>query len=289
MLNAKVGKKMKQKNILKIIKKNAPNRQHQDLYHYLLKISWLHIFILYVLTFIFINCLFASLYLLVPGSISVPHNEFKSAFFFSVQTFSTVGYGIIAPVNLYGNIVVVIEIMTGVVSMALTTGLVFAKFSRASAKIIFSKNMLLTKFDGQDVLMFRIANARSNNIISANIEFFYTFNTRSPEGVNMVRFLPLKLQKNYSPVFALSWSVFHIIDTESPFYGKTKEEVQALKYNFHVILKGTDGTFNQNIYDMFQYKVDDILFNHHFVDILERLEDGTRIIDYSKFNLTNIG
>ncbi len=179
--------------------------------------------------------------------------------------------------------------MTGVVSMALTTGLVFAKFSRASAKIIFSKNMLLTKFDGQDVLMFRIANARSNNIISANIEFFYTFSSRSPEGVNMVRFLPLKLQKNYSPVFALSWSVFHTIDTESPFYGKTKEEVQALKYNFHVILKGTDGTFNQNIYDMFQYKIEDILFNHHFVDILEILKDGTRIIDYSKFNLTNIG
>ncbi|MDO9181120.1 MAG: ion channel, partial [Bacteriovorax sp.] len=229
---------------------------------------------------------FALLYLAVPGSISAAANDLQSAFFFSVQTFSTVGYGNISPNNLYGNIIVVLEIMTGVISMALTTGLVFAKFSKPSAKIIYSNNLLLTKFDGLDVLMFRMANARSNNIISANVELHYIYATTSPEGVSIVRFLPLKLIKSYSPVFSLSWSVFHSIDNESPFFGKSREEILALKNELVVILKGTDGTFSQNIYDMYRYVTKDILFNHQFIDILERLDDGTRVIDYSKFHLT---
>jgi inward rectifier potassium channel len=277
---------MKKPDIFKIIKKNSPEGEQWDLYHNLLKISWVKVFLVYVVAFLTVNLVFASLYLLVPGSISSPANDFTSAYFFSVQTFSTVGYGIIAPVSLYGNIIVVLEIMTGVVSMAVTTGLVFAKFSRPSAKIIYSKNMLLTKFDGDNVLMFRMANARSNNIISANVELHYIYSTISPEGVSIVRFLPLKLIKNYSPVFSLTWSVFHIVDAESPFFGKKPEEIKALTNELVVILKGTDGTFSQNIYDMYRYQIDDILFNQYFVDVLERLENGTRVIDYNKFHQT---
>ena len=270
----------------KIIKKNAPGGMHRDLYHNLLKVSWLRLFTVYVVVFFLINFIFANLYLLVPNSISASTHDFKSAFFFSVQTFSTVGYGIITPTNLYGNIVVVLEIMTGVVSMAVTTGLLFAKFSRPSAKILYSKNLLHTKFDGNDVLMFRMANARSNNIISANVEFHYLYNTVSPEGVSIVRFRPLKLLRSYSPIFSLSWSVFHPIDAESPFFDKTPEEINALKIEFIVILNGTDGTLSQNIYDTYRYSIDDILFNHHFVDILERKDDGTRLIDYNNFHQT---
>jgi inward rectifier potassium channel len=276
----------KQESNFKIIKINAPGGIHRDLYHNLLKVSWQKLFLFYVLVFLLINLIFATLYLLVPGSISASAHDFKSAFFFSVQTFSTVGYGIITPISLYGNIIVVLEIMTGVVSMAVTTGLVFAKFSRPSAKIIYSKNLLHTKFDGNNVLMFRMANARSNNIISANVELHYLYNTVSPEGVSIVRFRPLRLLRSYSPIFSLSWSVFHSIDDESPFFEKTPEEIKALKLEFIVILNGTDGTLSQTIYDTFQYSIEDILFNHHFVDILERQEDGTRIIDYNKFHQT---
>ena len=170
--------------------------------------------------------------------------------------------------------------------MALTTGLVFAKFSKPSAKIIYSRNMLLTTFDGISVLMFRMANARSNNIISANVEMHYLKSDTSPEGVKIVRFIPLKLQKSYSPIFSLSWSVFHPIDNDSPFWGKTEDEIKNLKYEFIIILKGTDGTYSQNIYDTNRYRIDQILYGHHFVDILEMQEDGTRIIDYNKFHLT---
>ena len=188
---------MKKQISYKIIQKNSPENQYLDLYHNLLKTSWLKVFGIYVLLFLVINLLFAWLYKLVPGSLTTAATDFKSAFFFSVQTFSTVGYGTISPQNLYGNIIVVLEIMTGVVSMAVTTGLVFAKFSRPSAKIIYSKNLLFTQFDGNKVLMFRMANARSNNIISANVELHYLYSTVTPEGVSIVRFLPLKLQKSY--------------------------------------------------------------------------------------------
>jgi inward rectifier potassium channel len=277
---------MKKKEAIKVIKKNSPDGQHRDVYHNLLKISWLKLFFVYIFVFVSINCFFAALYLAVPGCISGSANNFSSAFFFSVQTFSTVGYGTISPVSLYGNTIVVLEIMTGVVSMAVTTGLLFAKFSRPSAKILYSKNMLITNFDGKKVLMFRMANARSNNIISANVEFYYLYNETTPDGLNIVRFLPLNLQKNYSPTFSLSWSVFHTIDSESPFWNKSTEEIQNLKFEFVVLLKGTDGTYSQNIHDMHHYQIGDILFQHHFVDILERLEDGTRVIDYKKFHLT---
>lgn len=270
----------------KIIKKNSPENTFQDIYHNLLKISWLHLFIIYIIYFLFINTFFAILFYIVPDSISAPVHNFQSTFFFSVQTFSTVGYGIVSPHNFYGNTIVVIEIMTGFISTALTTGLVFAKFSRPSAKILYSKNLLLTRFDNQKVLMFRIANSRSNQIISANVELHRVHATTSSEGKSIVRFQPLKLQKSYSPIFSLSWTVFHTIDTDSPLYGKTLEEIHKSHDEFYVIVNGTDGTFSQSIHDTYFYRSTDILENHHFVDILHREPDGTRVIDYQNFHLT---
>jgi inward rectifier potassium channel len=271
---------------MKIQKINSPGGLHRDLYHNLLKISWGRLFLVYISIYLSINCLFATLYLMVPGSITSSANDFRSAFFFSVQTFSTVGYGIISPQSLYGNVIVVLEIMTGVMSMALTTGLVFAKFSRPSAKILYSKNLLLTKFDGEKVLMFRMANARTNQITSANVELHHVYPVITAEGAKIVRFTPLKLQKNYSPVFALSWSVFHTIDADSPFFGKTSDDLKKLEHNFYVIFHGIDGTFSQTIHDMQLYKMSDLLINHHFADILQTLEDGTRVIDYKRFHET---
>ena len=277
---------MTKKMQFNVVRMNTPEVNYLDIYHYLLKISWVQLFFFYILFFMGINFVYACIYWMVPGSLSENASEFKDAFFFSVQTFSTVGYGTISPHSLFGNIVVVLEIMTGVVSVAITTGLVFAKFSRPSAKILFTKNLLLTKYDGVDVLMFRMANIRSNQIISANVELHYLYNTTTVEGQKIVRFLPLKLQKNYSPLFSLSWSVFHTVDQESPLFGKTLEEIIQSKIEFMVILNGTDGTFSQTIYDMHYYNVTDIVFDKHFSDILTRLEDGTRVINYENFHET---
>lgn len=274
------------KSKVSFITKNKPMIYHMDYYHNLLKTSWLKLFFIYICIYLLINILFASLFYVVPGSISSNAHDFKTAFFFSIQTFSTVGYGVVSPQNFYGNIIVVLEILTGVISMAVTTGLIFAKFSKPSAKLLFSKNLLLTKFDGSDVLMFRVANARANQIISANIELHYIYPTTTAEGINIVRFAPLKLIKNYSPLFSLSWSVFHPVDADSPFFGKTKKDLSSLKFEFIVIFNGTDGTFSQEIHDTYSYKMNDILVNHHFIDILQLLDDGTRVINYENFHKT---
>ena len=179
-----------------------------------------------------------------------------------------------------------LEIMTGIISTALTTGLVFAKFSRPSAKIIYSKNMLLTNFDGKRVLMFRMANARSNQIISANVELHYLYNSQTAEGIKIVRFAPMTLQKSYSPVFSLSWSVFHTVDESSPLYGLDIDQIHNSRFEFMIVFNGTDGTFSQSIHDVHYYEAPSILKDHHFVDILQRLEDDTRVIDYQKFHQT---
>ncbi len=269
-----------------IVRKNNPDRSYLDVYHYLLKISWVQLFAFYILFFLGINAVFASIYMTVPGSLSENAREFKDAFFFSVQTFSTVGYGTISPNNLFGNIVAVFEIMIGVVTVAVTTGLVFSRFSKPSAKILYTKNLLHTHYDGENVLMFRMANTRSNQIISAKVELHYLYNSTTVEGQKIVRFSPLKLQKDYSPLFSLSWSVFHTIDQESPLFGKTPDEINQSNLEFMVVMNGTDGTFSQSIYDMHYYKAADIVFDKHFADILHRDENGTRVIDYDNFHKT---
>lgn len=277
---------MKKKVQFDIVRKNNPERNYLDVYHYLLKISWVQLFAFYILFFLGINAIFAIIYMMVPGSLSDNAREFKDAFFFSVQTFSTVGYGTISPNNLFGNIVAVLEIMIGVVTVAVTTGLVFSRFSKPSAKILYTKNLLQTRYDGENVLMFRMANTRSNQIISAKVELHYLYNSTTVEGQKIVRFSPLKLQKDYSPLFSLSWSVFHTIDQESPLFGKTPDEINQSNLEFMVVMNGTDGTFSQSIYDMHYYKASDIVFDKHFADILHRDENGARVIDYENFHKT---
>lgn len=280
---------MNQDKWFKIVARNSPHQGYRhgfkDIYHYLMRSSWPKVFQFYVALFLLINTLFALLYLAVPGSISGAHT-FRNTFFFSVQTFSTVGYGTVSPQNLYGNIIVVLEIMTGVLTVALTAGLAFAKFSKPSAKLIYSHNILLTRFEGEPVLMFRMANARGNQITSARVELHRVYPFKTKEGHSIVRFMPLKLIRDYSPVFALSWSVYHPIDQDSPFYGMNHEELAKSKDEFYVIFNGIDSAFSQTIHDVHYYTMGDVLFHHKFVDILHRDDQGTRYIDYENFHST---
>ncbi len=219
-----------------------------------------------------------------PGSLSIYPLHLKNAFFFSVQTFSTVGYGTISPVSIYGNTIVVIEIMIWLISTAVSTGLVFARFSKPSARIIYSNNLLINKYNNERVLMFRMANSRSNEILAASVELHYTYSEVSSEGIQMTRFNSLKLERSYSPIFALSWTVIHVLNKESPFYEKSAEEIKNIIFQFFVIFNGTDGTRSQTIHDFHTYLPANILEDYYFDNIISRKEDGTRIIDYQFFH-----
>ena len=252
---------MKEKPLFKIKKVNNKPAFYKDLYHTLLKITWFQLFLTYFSVFLFFNVFFALLYLLVPGSLSIDDLNFLNAFFFSVQTFSTVGYGIISPITVYGNIIVVIEIMAGLITTALSTGIIFSRFSKPNAKILYSKNLLLNQFGNERVLMFRIANDRSNEIVAASIDIHYTYQETTPEGVSMTRFKPLILQRSYSPIFSLSWTIIHTIDELSPFYQKSLDEIKKSNHDFFIVFNGTDGTYSLTIHDYHTYSVSEIIEN----------------------------
>ncbi len=148
--------------------------------------------------------------------------------------------------------------------------------------------MLINHYNNERVLMFRMANSRSNEILAASVELHYTYPEVSPEGVKMTRFKALKLERSYSPIFALSWTVIHVLDKDSPFHGKSAEELKKMIYEFFVIFNGTDGTRSQTIHDYHTYLPHKILENHYFEDIISRREDGTRVIDYQYFHSTKM-
>jgi inward rectifier potassium channel len=275
---------MKDKPLFKIKKVNNKRALHKDLYHTLLKISWFQLFLTYVGIFILFNTFFALLYLLVPGSLSLENPTFLNAFFFSVQTFSTVGYGIISPVTIYGNMIVVIEIMAGLITTALSTGIIFSRFSKPNAKILYSKNLLINQYGNERVLMFRIANDRSNEIVAASIDIHYTYQETSPEGVSMTRFKPLALQRSYSPLFSLSWTIIHTIDSSSPFFNKSLDEIRKANHEFFIVFTGTDGTYSLTIHDYHTYSVSDIIENKYFVDIVSKDDQGVRTINFKHFH-----
>ena len=275
---------MKDKPLFKIKKINNKRALHKDLYHTMLEISWLKLLFSYVLVFLIFNTFFALLYLLVPGSLSLEDPTFLNAFFFSVQTFSTVGYGIISPVTIYGNLIVVIEIIMGLLTTAISTGIIFSRFSKPNAKILYSKNLLINQFSNERVMMFRIANDRSNKIVAASIDIHYTFQTKSPEGVNMTRFKQLTLQRSYSPIFSLSWTIIHTIDELSPFYKKSLDDIKKAEHEFFVVFHGTDETYSLTIHDYHSYSASDIIENKYFVDIVSKDNEGIRTIDFKHFH-----
>src|SRR5262249_32666335 len=142
--------------------------------------------------------------------------SFWDYFFFSVQTMATIGYGAMAPKTFYAHAIVSLEAMCGLFLLAITTGITFAKFARPTARVLFSRNALITKFDGKESLIFRVGNIRSNQILDASVQLYLLRDMTMPEGIAMRRFYPLAVERNASPLFIMSWTVIHAIDSASP-------------------------------------------------------------------------
>jgi len=199
-----------------------------DLYHLVLTLSWPQFFALVVLFYFPINCLFAAAYVASPGSITnACAGSFTDAFFFSIATLATVGYGYMNPRSFYGHSVAAIEILVGIMSFAVVTGLVFARFSRPKARVLFSRHAVIDSLNGQPTLMLRAANQRQNQILEATATLALVRDEKTLEGQSFRRFYELALVRGRSPAFALTWTIMHTIDAKSPLHDLAEEALHA--------------------------------------------------------------
>ncbi len=265
------------------VRKGVPSALKKDLYFYFLDASWGQLIVSLFFLFLLSNVFFASLYLLQPHSINnATLHSFADAFFFSVQTMSTIGYGALSPQGHYANSLVTLEAAFGLLGIAVVTGLVFAKLSRPNARIVFSRNMLIQSIQGQRYLVFRMGNARGNDIVEAKVSVTLLVNETTQEGQQMSRMYDLSLVRSQTPFFKLSWLVMHPLTPESPFFelGFNNPALQRLV----VTVSGHDSIFSSTIYTRQTYGPQDILEDRYFEDMVSTLPDGRILMDFDKFH-----
>ena len=264
--------------------RGAPTRALDDLYHYLVTVSWPALIGIIALAFIIANLVFAIGYYFDGGVENARYRSFADMFFFSVQTMATIGYGKMVPITLFSNLLVSIEALTGLVALALMTGLVFAKFSRPTARVRFGRYMVVGPRDGTTSLMIRMANMRANRIVEANIHVVFARQETTVEGESIRRFYDLTMTRNRSAMFAFSWTAVHRIVEGSPFFGETHDSLAKCQPEIVVSITGLDETFSQTIHARHTYKLDEIIWGARFADVLTLDPDGSRSIDYTRFD-----
>ena len=257
----------------------------RDLYHLLLATTWPRLLALLLTLYLAGNCVFALGYLAGRDAIdNARPGSFSDAFFFSVQTMATIGYGKLAPRSLFAHALVTLETFVGLLGVAMTTGLIFAKFSRPTARVLFSRVAVVRPWNGIPSLMFRMANQRTNQIVEAELHVVMARDETTAEGESIRRFHDLELTRRQNAIFALSWTAVHTITERSPLYGASPESLAAAGAEIVVSLIGTDETFSQTVHARYSYVADEIVWNARFVDIISQLPDGRRRIDYTRFH-----
>ena len=254
-----------------------------DVYHNAMVASWPVFFGSLAAAFVALNLLYACVFALgVDPIANARPGSFSDLFFFSVETSSTVGYGDMHPQTLYAHLVATTENFVGMVLLAVMTGLVFSRFSRPRARLIFARNPVITPHEGRPTLIFRVANARNSFMTEATAKLWMLGPSVTAEGRRFVGFQPLRLAKSENPTFALSWTLFHPIDEASPIVGLDEEALAASEVNFVLSISGLDETSAQMVHSRYVFAAQDVKMDHEFVDIFSLDENGERHFDYSK-------
>jgi inward rectifier potassium channel len=260
-------------------------RLQRDAYHYLLDASWLKLIVILIGLYLTANTLFAIAYLAQPGSIeNARPGSFADTFFFSVQTMATIGYGKLLPNTAYANLLVVLETSTGIIGLAMLTGLIFAKFSRPTARVLFSERAIVTIRDGMPCLMFRMANSRATGIVEADARVVLARTENTLEGESVRRFHDLELSRTRNSIFALTWTVIHWITETSPLYRATQASLAASEVEIIVSVVGLDESLSQTVHARHSFTSEEIAWGARFVDVISRLPDGRRQVDLTHFH-----
>jgi inward rectifier potassium channel len=259
-------------------------------YHMLITMSWTKFWLLVLSGYSIVNIIFAVVYISLGtdslnGTLgNTSFDRFMNAFFFSAQTLSTVGYGHIYPKGIWANSAAALESMMGLLAFALATGLLYGRFSRPSARIVYSKNLLVAPYlENSKGIMFRLANFRRNILIDLQIEIIFSFN-ETVNGKTERRFYPLELERRNVSVLTTSWTIVHPLNEKSPLVDMTKEDLENTEASFAVLLKAFDDTFSQTVHSRTAYQHHEIVWGAKFKPVFDRAPDGRIVLDLSRIN-----
>jgi inward rectifier potassium channel len=269
-----------------VIRKTPRQRRRwTDVYHLVLTLTWPRFFALVTAFFLTLNLAFATAYWFADGSVAHARaGSFLDVLFFSIETLATVGYGEMVPGSLGGYVISSLEILVGLMSLAVVAGLVFARFSKPTARVLFSDKAVVRDFEGQRVLMLRVANERHNRMVEPTANLGLVRLERTSDGEDIYRLHDLTLVRQRNQVFALTWTLIHRIDETSPLHGWDQRRLAKARSRITVSILGHDETIATSVHALHEYSADDLLFDCRFVDIIADGADGTRIIDLTRFH-----
>jgi inward rectifier potassium channel len=271
---------------LRLAKQGVARFDFRDPYYLAVSLSWPAFTGAMLLCWLAINVAFAWLYWLGPGDVTnaVP-GSFADVFFFSIETLATVGYGVMAPATLYGHIVSALEIVTGMAFTAIFTGLLFVRFSRAKAKILFSDDAVVTMHNGRPAVMLRAVNGRLTMMSNALARLFLLLVEQTEEGVSYRRIHDLRLQQSQQPLFAMPWTLIHVIDEASPLHMYDAERVAHSDAVLIVTIETRDHALSALVYETKSYRPDHIRFGMHFAETVRQDDTGQAIADLSRISV----
>jgi inward rectifier potassium channel len=268
-------------------KLNAKSMEWRDAYHWLLTLTWPQFSACVFALYLGINLVFSFCYHWRPGGIAgMESNSWADCFFFSVETLATVGYGHMYPETFYGHTVATLEIIVGMFGMAIVTGLIFIRFSRPIARIVFSETLVLAPFDGQPALMLRVANLRDQSMAEAEFRIILIRNEPSKEGEVWRRFYPLQLQFDRLILFPAIITIRHIIDEQSPLHGLTLADMERDDSRLTASIVCIDTVIPAPVQSHHSYTWKDIRLNHKFVEVYKEIADNAMTVDYSLIHAT---
>ena len=260
-------------------------------YHAMLTIQWWQFFVATAILYLIVNALFATAYLACgPGALGsetmgMENHTYLRAFFFSVQTLSTIGYGHVVPIGTAANALVTLESLIGLLGFAIVTGLLFARFSRPTAKMLFSRHALIAPYQDTTALEFRVANARSNELIEVSAKVLLS-RFEEVDGVRTRRYYQLELERSSVTFLPLTWTVVHPIDQRSPLHLETTESLRDSQSEFLVMLSGFDETFSATVHTRTSYVLDEVLWGYRFANafVIGRSTKNKVTVDMQQFD-----
>jgi len=285
VLSAEGGRLLNRDGSFNVVREGLHPLSSLSVYHYLLTVTWTKFILWVCLGYVAANALFAAGYVLCgPEALAgvdgvMPASPYFTAFFFSVETLATIGYGNVAPNGLAANLLMTFEALTGLLAFALASGLVFARFSRPVAWIIYSRRALIAPYRGGAAFMFRIVNGRSNQLIEVSAKLSVAIGR---DGAR--RFHDLTLERERVVLFPLSWTIVHPIDEGSPLRGMTEAELREADAEFFVTLQAVDETFSQQVYSRTSYKPSEVVWGAKFADVFVRRAGRPMGIDISRLH-----